>query len=501
MASPIELHPVQRAGRQIRAVHRPVSLQAALSLLAADPSRSPIAGGTDLILDLARGGPGPDVELIDLTSITDLNSIHHLERETILGGGVTHAQVVADDRIRETDLPLAQACLEIGSPQLRSRATIAGNLITASPANDTISALMALGASVELTRLTDDHRSMETRQLRVEHLATGFRSTDRRADELITAIRVPHLTATQRGIWMKVGLRRAQAISVVHAGLVVDLDGEGRVVDARLALGSVAPTVILLEGFTDVLRGRRLDDQTIDRAIEHVLGAITPIDDIRASAAYRVDVTATIINRGLHAIRDNLHATNWPQGPPGLAIPGTSATVRPTPTITDRTAITVTVNGRARTNTGAASRTLLDWLRDLDPPGEQPLHGTKEGCAEGECGACTVIVDGAAVMSCLVAAAQLDGGKVTTIEGLTGDDTPADQSPHSLHPIQEAFVSEFAVQCGFCTPGFVMATERLLAEHRNPTREQIELGLSGNLCRCTGYTAIVDAVRRAVSAS
>jgi aerobic-type carbon monoxide dehydrogenase small subunit (CoxS/CutS family) len=143
-----------------------------------------------------------------------------------------------------------------------------------------------------------------------------------------------------------------------------------------------------------------------------------------------------------------------------------------------------TVNGRAASVEADAEMRLLDALRD-----ELHLTGTKEGCGEGECGACTVLLDGRPVNSCLVLAAQAEGRNVLTIEGLA--DGPR------LHPIQQAFVDAGAAQCGFCTPGFVMSTYALLRDHPAPSDEEIQTALEGNLCRCTGYVKIVDAVRRA----
>ena len=124
---------------------------------------------------------------------------------------------------------------------------------------------------------------------------------------------------------------------------------------------------------------------------------------------------------------------------------------------------------------------LLDVLRD-----DLGLQGTKEACAEGECGACTVLVDGKAVDSCILFAAQADGRAITTVEGLG--------QGGELHPVQQAFADLGAVQCGFCTPGFVVAATGLLAENPGPTTAEIREGLAGNLCRCTGYTNIVRAV-------
>ncbi|MEN6369549.1 MAG: (2Fe-2S)-binding protein [Thermotogota bacterium] len=143
-----------------------------------------------------------------------------------------------------------------------------------------------------------------------------------------------------------------------------------------------------------------------------------------------------------------------------------------------------TVNGRAVSVEADAEMRLLDALRD-----ELHLTGTKEGCGEGECGACTVLLDGHPVNSCLVLAVQVEGRGILTIEGLA--DGPR------LHPIQQAFVDAGAVQCGFCTPGFVMSTYALLREHPTPSDEEILTALEGNLCRCTGYVKIVDAVKRA----
>jgi len=117
------------------------------------------------------------------------------------------------------------------------------------------------------------------------------------------------------------------------------------------------------------------------------------------------------------------------------------------------------------------------------------LTGTKEGCGEGECGACTVLLNGDAVDSCLVPVGQVDGQKVETIEGLSENG--------KLHPIQEAFVREGAVQCGFCTPGMVMSAKALLDKKKKPTADEIKEAISGNVCRCTGYTKIIDAVQKA----
>lgn len=146
--------------------------------------------------------------------------------------------------------------------------------------------------------------------------------------------------------------------------------------------------------------------------------------------------------------------------------------------------IRFTLNGNAMSLDIAADRRVVDLLRE-----DLGLTGTKEGCSAGECGACSILVNGEHRLSCLMVAAQLEGRDVVTIEGLSDKDR--------LHPIQEAFINHGAVQCGFCTPGMIIAAAALLRRNPQPSREEIRAGLAGNLCRCTGYQKIVDAVEAA----
>ncbi len=148
--------------------------------------------------------------------------------------------------------------------------------------------------------------------------------------------------------------------------------------------------------------------------------------------------------------------------------------------------ISFTLNGEERTVEIQPFETLAYVLRE-----RLGLTGTKVGCEEGECGACTVIVNGKAVTSCIYPAMKVDGAKVETIEGLA--------SGEKLHPIQEAFIEHFAVQCGYCTPGFIMSTKALLDKNPSPSDEEIKEAIAGNLCRCTGYYQIMDAIKAAVA--
>jgi carbon-monoxide dehydrogenase medium subunit len=150
------------------------------------------------------------------------------------------------------------------------------------------------------------------------------------------------------------------------------------------------------------------------------------------------------------------------------------------------------VNGRPLELRASSGCSLLDALRN-----EAGLSGTKEGCAEGECGACTVWLEGQAVMACLVPAPQAHNARVTTIEGLAASGNGHD----GLHPLQQAFVERGAVQCGYCIPGMLMAGAKLLDERRAPDLPAIQTALSGNICRCTGYRKIFDAVQSAGGAA
>jgi aerobic carbon-monoxide dehydrogenase small subunit len=143
--------------------------------------------------------------------------------------------------------------------------------------------------------------------------------------------------------------------------------------------------------------------------------------------------------------------------------------------------ICFTLNGQAMEIDADETRRVIDLLRE-----DLKMTGTKEGCGAGECGACTILVNSESRLACLMLAPQLNGADVTTIEGLARAGT--------LHPLQEAFIEHGAVQCGFCTPGMVMASLDLLIRHPSPTEAEIREGLSGNLCRCTGYQKIVEAV-------
>jgi carbon-monoxide dehydrogenase medium subunit len=460
----------------------PASLQETLRLL--DEKREKarlVAGATDLMLELERGVRKGIETVIDVTRLPDLDRIALHEDETIhIGPLVTHNDAAASKLLRERAFPLVSAAWQVGAPQIRNRATIAGNLVTASPANDTIPPLMALGAWVELASVRG------VRRVPLAEFYTGVRKTVLQPDEMLVDIAFPALTKTQRGGFLKLGLRRAQAISVVNAAIVLDLEN-ATVKSAAITLGAVAPTILRAPEAEDWLAGRELTDETIARAGELAAQAARPIDDIRGSAAYRRAMVRVLVTRGLRQLRDGQWQAGVPEEPVLLAA-NVKQPAPPRPRSAQDTTICTTINGKEYTFTTGHDKSLLRLLRE-----EAGLTGTKEGCAEGECGACTVFLDGQAVMACLVPAPRADGAEIITVEGLAQADR--------LHPVQEAFVQDGAVQCGYCTPGFIMSAAKLLEERPHPARDEIAQALTGNLCRCTGYYKIIQAVEDAAQAA
>src|SRR5687767_14246069 len=233
-----------------------------------------ISGATDLILELERGVRKGIDTLIDVTRIPNVDHITIDEDNIIhLGPLVTHNHCVESRLIRARAYPLARAAWEVGAPQIRNRGTIAGNLITASPANDTITPLMALDASVTLQSVRG------TRTVALKDFYTGVRKTVMQPDEMMVDISFPAMASTARGMFIKLALRRAQAISIIDVAVIVNLEA-GTVKSAAITLGAVAPTIIRAQEAEKYLAGKQLTDEVIEKAALLAMNASRPIDDI-----------------------------------------------------------------------------------------------------------------------------------------------------------------------------------------------------------------------------
>ncbi|HET9392593.1 MAG TPA: FAD binding domain-containing protein [Candidatus Rubrimentiphilum sp.] len=472
--------------------YQPRTIARALALLRElGPEARIVSGGTDVLVELQRGVK-PTQTLIDVTALRELKYVREDGDRIAIGGLATHNDVLASEACARHALPLVQACVEVGAPQIRTRATIAGNLVTASPANDTIVPLIALGGEIVLESVDG------TRVVDIAEFFTGFRKTQMRPDELLREIRVRPLSKTERGIFLKLGLRRAQAISVISVSVILStssgsaqaLSKDDLIEEARIALGCLAPTIVRGANAEAALTGKTLNAETIAAAAQAVLEDVSPIGDVRGSAAYRNLAVVALVERALQRIA----ADSCAEGVPDRHILlDTGEEAQPAVSEFDGTIVS-TINGTRAELRDAGRKTLLNALRE-----NAGLTGSKEGCAEGECGACTVWLDGQAVMSCLVPAAQAHGHNVVTIEGLSSG--AAASNGARLHPLQKAYIEHGAVQCGFCIPGMLMAGAKLLQECDSPTLEQHQTAISGNICRCTGYRKILDAMQHAAEAT
>lgn len=473
----------------------PATLQETLQLL--DEKREKarlVAGATDLMLELERGVRKGIHAVIDVTRLPGLDQITSDKDGNIhIGPLVTHNAVASSPILREKAFPLVSAAWQVGAPQIRNRATVAGNLVTASPANDTIPPLMALGAVVTLASAGSQRR------IPLAEFYTGVRKSVLQPDEMLVDIEFPAMAQTSRGTFLKLGLRRAQAISLVNVAVILDMDGLAAR-SAVITLGAVAPIIIRALDAEGFLAGKELTDSVLTQAGELAAQTSRPIDDIRGSAAYRKAMVKILVIRALRQLRASEWESQVPHAPVLLQRQNTTPASRgslkfPAP-------IHTRINGQDCTFENGYGKSLLRLLRE-----DAGLTGTKEGCAEGECGACTVFLDGKAVMACLVPAPRADGAEIITIEGLASNFMANAPEPRhavsvgQLHPVQQSFIEYGAVQCGYCTPGFVMSAAMLLEEKSHPSRDEITQALTGNLCRCTGYYKIIQAVENAAQGS
>jgi carbon-monoxide dehydrogenase medium subunit len=268
----------------------PRSLPEALGILAERNSDvMPLAGGTNVIVSL-RGGAKAPTALMDLRSVTGIGGIHREDGHIVVGGACTIAELLSHPLIAEYGGPLKPAAAAFANPLVRNRATVGGNLIDASPAADMAPPLMALDAQIELSS------AKGKRWLRVDDLIVGVRETVRQPDELLTAVRWP-VPANCTCSYHKLGLRQADAVSVVSAAVVLRMDGGERCQSARIALGAVAPRPIRVLDAEALLCSAVLTPDSIAEASRLCASAARPIDDVRATAAYRRRVTSVIVRR------------------------------------------------------------------------------------------------------------------------------------------------------------------------------------------------------------
>ncbi len=353
---------------------------------------------------------------------------------------------------------LADACSIVGSHATRAQGTVGGNLMNASPAMETGGPLVCFGASATLRSPSG------TRWVAIEDLWAGPGKTTAHPDELLVAVDVPALDDGTGSAYLRLEYRRQMEIAVVGATAVVTV-ADGTVTDrANRDDGALADDQARAGGGGRARRERRWpcgDRSSRSRSCRR------SGPDLRRPRVGRVP--ARDGGRDLPA-RDRNGALARPTG--GRM----------------KVAATLTVNGTGYPIELDPGTTLLAAVRDV-----VGLTGSKEGCDDSECGACMMLLDGKPVNSCSYLALQAEGSEITTVEGLAAGET--------LAPLQTAFLELGGVQCGFCTPGMLVSATALLAVNPSPTEDEVRIGLSGNLCRCTGYDGIVKAVLSVADAS
>ena len=476
----------------------PGSVSEVIELLAAHGDAARIlAGGTDLLVQMKMERQKP-AYVIGIGVLTELQGIRQDIAKLTIGALTTIRDLARDTTVREGYTALAEACAAFSTAQVQAMGTVGGNLCNGSPASDTAPALIALGAEVVLVGPEGETR------LPLERFFRGPGRTARRPDQLLVAVEVPAPAPNTGSAFVKIG-RVAADIAKANAAVCLVRDGD-RIADCRLAFGSVAPTPMRAPRAEAILRGQVMTPELISQAAAAAAEEISPIDDVRSTAAYRRQVVAALtvdgINRAWERAANgesaNRRIGEWLENDEGRKTKdeGRSAqshgdAIRITHHVSSRSIpvgritqheITLTVNGITRHLHVAANDLLLNVLRE-----DLELTGTKYGCGIGECSACTVLMDGKPVLACLVLAAAADGSDIRTVEGLAAPDG-------TLDPLQEAFIEHAALQCGFCTPGMLMTAKDLLDKNPHPTEADVRDHLRGNMCRCTGYAAIVRAV-------
>ena len=418
---------------------RPTELSQAISILAEHGDRARLlAGGTDLIIRLRDGTFAPDV-VVDIKRIPEMQPAIELgEREVRISAGTVMTQIHDSPVIGRWFPALAEAARYVGSVQIRNRATLAGNQCNASPAADTAPPLLVYDARLEIAGLSG------TREVPLNEFFVRSGETGSAADEIVTAVVLPIPEQRMGSGFQRRTRRRGHDLASVTVAVSVDEQGS-----TRLCVRQPGPaTAALCRG---VGHGRLRGMVRARAPVRHLDAGEPrlPIGHAPRSDSPRRGNCSRAIGEGMIEIEIDL-------------------------------------NGRTRAVSVEPHHTLLDALRD-----DLALTGTKECCLVGECGACTVRLNGEIVDSCLVLAAEADDGSVETIEGLAAGGR--------LTALQAAFLAKGAVQCGFCTPGQLMAADDLLRRAGTPSRAEIEEGLAGNYCRCHCYYQIFDAVEAAAA--
>ncbi|MGC8779436.1 MAG: FAD binding domain-containing protein [Anaerolineae bacterium] len=440
-----------------------------------------LAGGQSLIPAMNYRLAQP-AALVDLNNVAELFYIRPAADGGVTIGAMTRTATVEHDPLVAQRAPLlAEAIPHIAWPQIRNRGTFGGNVAHADPAGHLPAITVALNARYHARSKGGD------RWLSADEFFLGAFTTALEPDELLVEVALPPMPP-RSGWSYRQAARQAGAEAMVGVAAVVSLDERGRCASARISYVSVAETPPIAHNAAEALIGQTPTQEAIQAAAEAAAAKdVDPGEDIHATAAYRRHLVRTLTRQALTeaferaktrysvlGIRDSVSGTEDSRANTQYPIPNTHSP--------KTLQVSTTVNGTRYTRTVEPRMLLSDFIRH-----ELGLTGTHVGCEHGVCGSCTVLFDGRPVRSCLMFAVQAHGHDIRTVEGLGTID--------NLHPLQEAFRDAHALQCGFCTPGFLMTLVPFLEQNPHPTEQEIRQAIAGNLCRCTGYQNIVEAVK------
>jgi carbon-monoxide dehydrogenase medium subunit/2-furoyl-CoA dehydrogenase FAD binding subunit len=509
------------------------SIEQACALLAQHGSDAKlIAGGQSLVPMMAMRLARPAV-------LIDVNHVEALRTWSIAGdvlrlGACVGQNVIEREAAIAAAVPLLrQAIRWVGHNQTRNRGTVGGSIAHADPSAE----LPLVACALDARLLVRSHRG--ERSIAASLFFTGPMSTALEPDELLVEIEFPVWRESRVGAAFDELAIRHGDFAIVAAAAQVALDDQGRCVRAALGIGGADAAVRAYPDLAARLVGQTLSEPVVRDVAAEVSRRVQPSSDLHASAAYRRHLAEVLTGRVLRAAFNvavtstRSSAASTAAGAASTAVGAASTAVgaastavgaastaasprstRPDPRIArsagaalasapalapaamarvdadSRSAdrlhtVSLDVNGKRCSAQVTARTTLVDLLRD-----ELRLTGTHVGCEHGICGACTVLLDGEPVRSCLAFAVQVDGQRVMTVEGLANPDG-------SLSVLQDSFCEAHGLQCGYCTPGMLLAAHALLVNDPRPTEHAIREAISGNLCRCTGYQQIVDAIQLA----
>lgn len=463
--------------------YQPPTLEAAYGLMERFQGEACyVAGGTDVIVRVKQRAVAPEA-LISLRGIEGLKGIQ-VNGGLALGSMTLLREMERGPVLLQQYHALGQAVGVLANPQIRNVATVGGNLCNGAPSADCAPPLLVMEAVVRL------EGPGGTREVPILDFFTGPGENCMENAEVMTAIRLPEYAPGTGSAFVKEG-RVQQDIAITNAAALVVMEGR-TCRKCRLSVGAVAPIPVRLTPIEALVEGKEMDPELLEEVARLTQEAVRPITDVRSTEAYRRQISGILVQRALRAAVADARKEKAPTGPVQVQVPiDTAFTDGPRnipvtdPESGQKKEIHFTLNGYAVSVEVEPHQMLLHLIRD-----QLGLKGTKEGCSQGECGACTVLVDGMNVDSCLYPAFEAAGKSVTTVEGLLGEG-------NRLDPLQESFVAHGGVQCGFCTPGMIMSAKALLNENPHPTEADIRKGISGNLCRCTGYVQIVESIQEA----